>query len=135
MAFNIIDYSEVCFIDLEETEIPRQRDGKFVLIANHHDVYAVFSPRALSRYHANIVERFLTLRGFGGHYNPKKDVFFPNSPDWQVLGGGFWKVDDDKGTLRVYGYSQAYGGVDLRAFAEEVRRAGGLGGGQQVAVG
>ena len=34
MRFNIIDYSEVFFVELEEGEIPRQRDGKFVLITN-----------------------------------------------------------------------------------------------------
>ena len=135
MAFNIIDYSEVFFVDLEEGEIPRQRDGKFVLIANHHNLYAVFSPRGLSHYHANIVERFLSLNGAHGQYNPKRDVFCPESPDWQVLGGGFWKVDDDEGTLRIYGHSQAYGGVDLLTFAEDVRLAGSLGKGQYVIVG
>ena len=135
MALTIIDYSEVFFVQMEQGVMPRQRDGKFVLVANHHELYAVFSPRGLSCYHANIIERFLTLRGLEGQYNTKRDVFHPDSPDWQILGGGLWKVDDDEGTLRLYGYSQAYGGVDLPVFAEEVRSADGLGEGRRIIVG
>jgi hypothetical protein len=135
MAFNIVDYSEVFFVDLEEGEIPRQRDGKFVLITNHHDVFAVFSPRGLSYYHANIVERFLLLQGIHGQYNVKRDVFYPNSSDWHVMGGGLWQVNEDEGILRVYGHSQAYGGVDLQAFAENMRDAGGINRAEYVVVG
>lgn len=132
MKVTVVDYSEVYFVTLQDEEIPRKRDGKFVLLDNAHDRYVIFSPRGLSRYHANIAERFLELKGVKGKYNAKKDVFLPESQDWEIVGGGHWTVDEDEGTLRLYGYSQAYGGVDLRELCECLQEAGGIEGVQRV---
>ncbi len=135
MKLTVVDYSEVYSVILQDEEIPRKRDGKFVLLDDAHDRYVVFSPRGLSRYHANIVERFLGLRGIKGKYNVKKDVFLPESQDWAIVGGGHWTVDEDEGTLRLYGHSQAYGGVDLRELGECLRAAGGIVGVQRILAG
>lgn len=135
MKLTVVDYSEVYFVTLHDGEIPRKRDGKFVLLDNANDRYVIFSPRGLSRYHANIVDRFLGLRGIKGRYNAKRDAFLPESQDWEIVGGGHWTVDEDEGTLRLYGFSQAYGGVDLRELGEHLRAAGGIEGVQRVLAG
>jgi hypothetical protein len=73
MALSVVDYREVYYIVLNDDQIPRKCGGKFVLIENGDERFAVFSPKDLSRYHANIVERFLSLRGVPGYYNDKRD--------------------------------------------------------------
>ncbi|MBC8872901.1 MAG: hypothetical protein H8E44_25990 [Planctomycetes bacterium] len=135
MAITVVDYSDVYFAEIKEGEVPRRRDGKFVLMANNGNRFAVFSPRGLSFYHANIVERFLSLQGIGGQYNAKRDSFQPQPSTWEILGGGHWQLDEEQGTLRLFGRSQAYGGVDLEALADQLRSVDGFPEVGQIAVG
>ena len=73
MPLTVIDYSEVYFVDLmDEEEVPPQRVGKFVVMWKGEEKFAIFSPTELSRFHANIVERFLLPRGIKGSYNKDK---------------------------------------------------------------
>lgn len=121
MQLRFVDYCPLYFTELREQPVPSHREGKFVLLRNAATRYAVFSPRQLSTYHANIVERFLWGRGISGQYNAKHDVFTFDAPDWHVEGGAHWERDDDKGVLRLYGGSRAYGGLDLTPLAAELR--------------
>ena len=117
MQLRFVDYCPLYYTELQEQLLPSRRQGKFVVLRNTTVCYAVFSPRQLSAYHANIVERFLQGVGVGGRYNAKRDVFTFDSPDWHVEGGGHWRRDDVRGTLHLYGRSQAYGGLDLVTLA------------------
>ena len=123
MQLNVVDYSEVYFQLMRETAIPSRRGGKFIVVRNGTQRYAVFSPRGLSTYHANIVERFLQSQGIQGRYNPKGDEFHFNSPDWEIEGGGHWEIDETKPVLRISGASLAYGGFNGPALAAELRLA------------
>ena len=124
MTFTIVDYRQVYFVVLNNSHIPPRCKGKFVLISDHDEQFAVFSPQGMSRFHANIVERFLSLRGVTGQYNAKRDHYECNSSDWEIQGGGHWELDEEKGTLRIFGWSQAYGGIDLEEMAACLRDAG-----------
>jgi hypothetical protein len=66
---------------------------------------------------AHIAERFLSLRQIPGHYNTKGDSYDCSDSSWKIQGGGHWKLSEDTGTLRIFGWSQAYGGVDLEDLA------------------
>lgn len=134
MPFSVVDYREVHYVVLNNDQIPQECRGKFVLIASDDEQFAVFSPQGLSRYHANIVERFLSLRSVSGYYNDKRDRYDTHSPDWQILGGGRWELNGEKGTLCIFGFSQAYGGVDLNELAASLLDAGGVGGCKEIIV-
>ena len=121
MRLRIVDYSLLYFTELREQPLPSHREGKFVVLRNSAARYLVFSPRQLSVYHANIVERFLRGEGIPGQYNAKRDIFTFDAPDWQVEGGAHWQRDDTKGVLAIHGASQAYGGLDLVTLAAEFR--------------
>ena len=127
MVLKIIDYSEVYFLDLCEEEVPPLRKGKFVVLEKFQEKYLIFSPYSLSQYHANIVERFLNGLKVEGTYNLKGDHYFLDSSEWTILGGGHWKMDEEEGLLVLSGFSQSYGGVNLKALAEEIQETGTFG--------
>ena len=129
----VIDYSPVYFELLRKTSIPAQRGGKFVVLNDGQRRFAVFAPRELITYHANIVERFLWQRQIRGTYNAKGDVFHFAAPEWQVEGGGHWQLDEAQAVLRLFGQSTTYGSVDLPALAEALLRAQAFGGARIVA--
>ncbi len=116
MKFTFIDYSDIYFERIKKTEKPRRRGGKFVQIINEatEKEYLVLSPKELSIYHANIIERFCMMQKIKGSYNSKKDYFTINDDDWVVVGGGIWVIDEDKRRLELSGASRGYG-----AFAAE----------------
>lgn len=109
MLFHLIDYSEIWYRRLAKTPMPDIRSGKFVQITNAEEEYVVLSPPEISKYHATIVERFCELRGIRGEYNPKRDYFFVQDSEWEVIGGGFWQLDMTGMTLRLSGASTGYG--------------------------
>ena len=77
MIFKFIDYSAIYFSTIAMKPIPSQHGGKFVQISHHptSNEYLVLSPKDLSVYHANIVERFCLLNNIKGSYNARKDYF------------------------------------------------------------
>ncbi len=134
MPFIVVDYREVYHVLLNEEPVPQNCRGKFVLIARDNEQFAVFSPEGMSRYHANIVDRFFSLRGINGHYNKKGDHFEPRCFDWQIHGGGHWELNEPEGTLAIFGCSEAYGEVDLQDLANLLRKCGGVGRCEQIVV-
>ena len=117
MTFELIDYSESYYRDVLGEEVPEKRAGKFVQIRDEERgrEYLVLSPKGLSAYHANIVERFCSLgRAVGGGYNPRKDSFRISDSSWSVVGGGSWAIDTRNRLLELSGASQAYGRFDPR---------------------
>jgi hypothetical protein len=124
MDLTVVDYSNLCFAVLQKTRVPPRREGKFVVIGNGRERFAVFSPRELSVYHANIVERFMLDRGIRGQYNLKGDVYYFDAPAWTVEGGALWRFDRQPGILEIFGRSGGYGGLDLEEVACQLRAAG-----------
>ena len=111
MNFELIDYSDMYFNRIRKVDIPQKRSGKFIHIFDEAEEreYVILSPRELSIYHANIVDRFCMLQKIKGSYNSKKDHFTIHEGDWVVAGGGMWVIDEDKKTLELSGTSKAYG--------------------------
>jgi hypothetical protein len=124
MSFTFIDYSATYFTAIAKQPIPAKRSGKFVQIINHptNDEYLVLSPRELSVYHANIVERFCALNGaIQGSYNAKSDYFEIHDPDWEVIGGGMWELDEEEKTLSLAGASKMYGEFDGAGLKQKIQ--------------
>lgn len=114
-----IDYSPQYFVGLMGQALPERRAGKFVqLLEDDADEYLVMSPRQLSTYHANIVERFFLKLDVSGEWNVKRDSFRLFDDHWSILGGGHFQIDDAARTLRLFSKSLAYGRFDPDGLAE-----------------
>ena len=112
----VIDYSHYYYKRLLKQPVPACRSGKFVHVINHdtQEEFFIMAPVELSRYHATIVERFCHDHDINGRYvNGKRDDFRIFDSDWQVQGGGFWEINGAEKSIRLYGFSQTYGGCDL----------------------
>lgn len=119
----VVDYSEVFFETIQSRAVPDEFAGKLVVVESR-DSYCIFCPQAMVTFHANIVERFMTLRKVPGRYNAKGDEYTLNHPDWSVLGGAHFKLEP--GLLKLFGSSLCYGAVDLEQLAKELQTAGGF---------
>ena len=119
-----IDYSSLWFGIINKMALPPQRRGKFILIANGRNRWAVFSPTELSKYHANIAERFCHEHTIAGAYNVTNTHYHIHDNQWQILGGGKWEADDEQGLMVIYGSSDAYGRVDLEWLAKQLKDKG-----------
>jgi hypothetical protein len=82
--------------------------------------YLLLSPAENSAYHANIIERFCSEMGLQGRYNGKRDFFDVREPEWEVVGGGLWTMDEDAKSLSFSGASQGYGQYDRRGLREKI---------------
>ncbi|MEO5359215.1 MAG: hypothetical protein H7843_02070 [Nitrospirota bacterium] len=115
----LIDYSDYYFRTKLKEALPPQRSGKFVQIReNPGDEFIVLSPSGLSTYHADIVRHFCNQNGIKGLYNNEHKHFVISDPKWHVIGGGKWSIDEGLKTLRLYGYSQAYGSFNSLGLIE-----------------
>jgi len=113
MKFLLFDYSKVYYETISKTTVPSERGGKFIQIRNEDKEYLVLSPKELSSFHANIVERFCLLKGLEGEYTTKRmDKFEISDPDWDIIGGGKWFVNDKKKWLHLFDVSGVYGKFD-----------------------
>ena len=129
MSLTVIDYSDQC---LDPASLRQPRRGKFVVLRDGTGHHAAFAPSELAAYHANIVERFLRDVGVGGAYNRKGDVYHAGASHWKVEGGGHWEFDPARGVVGLCGASLAYGGLDLEAFADELRQTGAFDGAEVI---
>jgi|Deesub1362A_J573_1020465.scaffolds.fasta_scaffold09760_2 hypothetical protein len=123
MDFVLVDYSEVYYRVITKTAMPEKRSGKFVQIKNYETdrEYLVLSPKGLSTYHANIVERFCLLNNkIKGSYNEKRDYFEIHDPEWYVIGGGMWMLDETNKVLELSGTSRGYGKFDPNGLKEKI---------------
>ncbi len=121
--FIFLDYSEIYYSAIGKSSIPDKRLGKFVQIRNDATEYLVLSPKGLSVYHANIVERFFTQRKIEGKYNSKGDYYEICEGEWEITGGGIWAISETDRLLRLSGSSQAYGQYDRRGLRERIETA------------
>ncbi len=120
MRFVITDYSHLYYVTLSRTSLPVRRHGKFIQIRDDKAEYFLLSPRELSAYHANIVERFFSERRIEGLYNGKRDYYEISAPGWKIVGGGMWAINEDEKVLYLSGSSQAYGRFDQDCLSEKI---------------
>jgi hypothetical protein len=122
MEFKLIDFSEVYYRNIAKVRLPASKGGRFIQLRNEEREieYIVLSPQELSVRHANIVERFCILNGIEGSYNPRKDHFHIQDSEWVVVGGGFWRTDNEKRELDLYGKSTMYGKFDPKGLKKNV---------------
>jgi len=109
MEFVWIDFSDTYYRLIKKQTIPLHRSGKFVQLENGEAEYIIFSPKELSVFHANIIERFCNLHEIKGCYNKQRNMFTISNPDWDILGGGEWEMDEALRQLYLFGTSLAYG--------------------------
>ncbi len=123
LRFFYLDYSEAYFVTLMQRELPAVRRGKFVQLRKDDEEYVVLSPKQLSTYHGNIVERFLLKLDVSGEWNRKRDAFTLYDRSWTIVGGGHFVIDDEQRTLDFSGVSQAYGPYDPQGLRERLAGA------------
>ena len=112
MEFRFIDYSYTYYVG-RKGPIPASRGGKFVQLRNAYYEYVVLAPVKMSAYHANIVERFCRDERIEGKYRSRKmDDYQLRAAGWEIVGGGFWQMEEKKKWLSLRGASQAYGRFD-----------------------
>ena len=120
---NIVDYSNVYYPLILKKPVPTDRKGKFVLVTNlaTQEEFFVMSPIELSKFHANIVERFCLVNKIQGAYaNAKRDNFRIFDSDWHAQGGGFWEINSKKESIALFGSSQAYGGCNIKELRKNI---------------
>lgn len=121
----VVDFVSVYFETLRNQKVPATVDGKFVVITMAGERFAVFAPTQMCAFHAQIVARFMELRGHKGSLSVKGDRFTTNGVEISV-GGGHFELDG-AGVLSLYGSSTVYGGVELSDLASELETQSGLG--------
>lgn len=83
--------------------------GKFLQIRRNEAEYLVFSPRELTPYHSDLLERFCREKGIRGVYDREKKRYIIEDPSWEVQGGGKFEIDTLNKRVRIYDDSMAYG--------------------------
>ena len=119
MSFVFIDYADRNDLGKEKA-LPIKRAGKFVQIRHDDMEYLIFSPKELTPYHANIVERFCRENALNGSYVGEEKRFAIYEPRWAVAGGGKFEIDGQVGFIRLYDNSMAYGRFDAVGLREKL---------------
>jgi hypothetical protein len=117
----IVDYSAGYYAGVAKTAVPAVRVGKFVQVRHGEIEYLVLSPKELSPYHADILERFCRERSIDGAYQEGKKRFDIRDAEWVVQGGGKYEMDETKRYIRFYDNSMAYGRFESKGLKEKVR--------------
>ncbi|MBF0457972.1 MAG: hypothetical protein HQK99_08770 [Nitrospirae bacterium] len=124
-----IDYSDFYYREKLKEPPPPQRTGKFVQIRNDTGGdFIILSPKGFSPYHADILRFFCGQRGIDGLYSSELKFFEISDPTWRVTGGGKWSIDEGLKTLRLHGYSQAYGSFITNGLKEGLSKINDLAG-------
>ena len=104
-----IDYTPFYYTSIVKTALPVITSGKFVKLRNGKELYLILSPKELTKYHANIVERFCMDKGIEGSYDARREKFFIRDQSWKVMGGGKFERDANKKAIKFSDNSMAYG--------------------------
>lgn len=120
MTLKYVDYSKLWYCKINNVQVPHHRSGKFIVVTNDGNLWCILSPRDMSKYHANIAERFLNERSVSGEYDSSHAKYTPSQNDWVIEGGGKWEINEEQGLLVIYDSSQAYGRLDLKSLADRL---------------
>jgi hypothetical protein len=114
----LIDYIPFYYTSVAQTAIPPVVSGKFVQIRNGNTLYLVLSPKELTKYHGNIVERFCMDKGIEGSYDTKREKFAILDQAWVIVGGGKFERHGIYKAIKLYDNSKAYGKFDAAGLRE-----------------
>jgi hypothetical protein len=118
----IIDYGGFSRQPAAGRTTPNRTTGKFVQLRNGDTEYLVFSPAELTRYHADVVEKFCEERDIPGSYVQERRRYDIHDPQWVIVGGGKFETDRKKRSIILYDNSMAYGRFDPNSLKEKLRR-------------
>ncbi len=121
-----IDYSEKYYSGIAKAPVPDKRTGKFVQIRNSNTEYLVFSPKEFTRYHADLVEQFCLEKGIDGFHNVERKRFDIHDPEWIIVGGGKFEIDETQKYIYLYDNSMAYGRFDSKGLKEKIHLIKGM---------
>lgn len=116
---NTLSFTRQAFCE----EIPEKSAGKFVQLRAASGEYLVFAPLHVSRYHADIIERFCNERGIPGIYRDTEKRFEILDGDWYVIGGGKFMIDTKQRKIRLFDNSMAYGKFDRKGMKRKILSA------------
>jgi hypothetical protein len=125
---SFIDYSEAYFRQLNESDIPPLREGKFVQLKNGEDEFIVFAPKGLCKYHSDIVVRFGEIENESVAVSSRGDSAEFDDPMWKIIGGGKMRINDDGKSVDMTGASQVYGPFRKPGLADRLAAAPNLAG-------
>jgi hypothetical protein len=112
MPLTFLDYTSFYYTSIAGAPVPSVTTGKFVQIRNGSTIHLVLSPRELTKYHANIVERFCMDKGIEGAYDSRREKFSIHDQAWEIIGGGKFERDANTKAIKLYDNSMAYGKFD-----------------------
>jgi len=112
MPLAFLDYTSFYYTSIAGAPVPSVTSGKFVQIRNGGTIHLVLSPKELTKYHANIVERFCMDKGIEGAYDSRREKFFIRDQAWEIVGGGKFERDGNRKAIKLYDNSMAYGKFD-----------------------
>ena len=121
MALVLTDYTKLYYQEMLKIPVPPKVTGKFVQIRHESTEYLIFSPEELTKYHANIVERFCFDKGLEGGYDAKGTRFEIADRAWSVSGGGKYEMNTGRKFIRLYDNSMAYGKFGKQILADKLR--------------
>jgi hypothetical protein len=98
-------------------------EGKFLQLVLRGQEYLLFAPRALHRFHYQILARFLAEHAIPYRW-VSEQALEVNAPELAVIGGGKFRVRAKDRTLELWDNSQAYGRFDERELPEKIASAG-----------
>lgn len=104
-----IDYTPFYYTSIAGSAVPTVTGGKFVQLRNGSELYLVLSPKELTKYHANIVERFCMDKGIEGSYDSRREKFFIKDQSWRIIGGGTFERNTNDKIIKLSDNSMAYG--------------------------
>ena len=94
--------------------------GKFVILLRGGKFHYVSAPLSTHPYHAHIVFAFLQEGGRGEAVLTDAAHCRILSPEWEVLGGGYYEVDASDRIFRLSGKSTAYGKYPAEAVRKNI---------------
>ena len=105
---------------LSSKAMPEKSAGKFVQLRTASGEYLIFALQHVSRYHADIIERFCNERGIPGIYRDTEKRFEILDDDWSVIGGGKFMIDTKRRHIRLFDNSMAYGKFDGNGMKKKI---------------
>jgi hypothetical protein len=126
MKIIFMDYSERYYADVAGTALPEVRGGKFVQIRTRDSEYILLSPKEITPYHADLVQKFCLEKGIDGSYDIERKRFNIAGTEWVVAGGGKFEINDVQRYIYFYDDSMAYGKFDSKGLEGKVHQIVGL---------
>ena len=98
-------------------------EGKFLQLRLAARDYILFATATECRYHNQILARFLSAQGIPHRWEQAVNLVVDH-PELAVIGGGRFRLDANRESLRVWDDSSLYGRFDSSRLAVQLAAAG-----------